>query len=276
MIFLPNQPATDQVGIDGLGLIASGSIVLVAVALSVWQQLGLGRSLILAAARAGVQLLAVGFILKYTLDPETPLLVAFVWIVVMLVFAGWTANRRAPEVPAMALLSALSLSSAAVIALGLLFGLGVFDFTARTIIPLGGMVVGNSISATVLVSRRILDSFEEKRPEIEARLALGHTNEAASAPYLRAALQTALLPQIETTKAVGIVFLPGAMVGLILGGADPQTAVAVQVTVMYMVLGSVAISTTALGLGLRRRLFTADGRLISLTADSPDTTGSRL
>jgi putative ABC transport system permease protein len=266
----PDQALADPVGIDGLGLVASGSIVLVAVLLSVWQQLGLGRSLTLAAARAGVQLLAVGFILKYTLDPDTPLLVAFVWIGVMVAFAGWTAKRRAPEVPAMALLSALSLSSAAVIALGLLFGLGVFDFNARTIIPLGGMVVGNSISATVLVARRILDSFEEKRPQIEARLALGQTNEAASAPYLRSALQTALLPQIETTKAVGIVFLPGAMVGLILGGADPQTAVAVQVTVMYMVLGSVAISTTVLGLGLRRRLFSTDGRLISLASEGVD------
>lgn len=252
-------------GIDGVGLAASISIVFVAVALSAWQQLELGRTLVIAALRAGVQLLAVGFVLTFMLDPDTPLTAAFAWLVVMLAFAGWTAQHRAPEVPRMGLLAAMSLSTAAIVALGLLFGLGVFDLDARTLIPLGGMVVGNSISATILVARRILDSFEDKRPQIEARLALGHTAEKASSPYLRAALRTALIPQVETTKAVGIVFLPGAMVGLILGGTDPQAAVSVQVTVMYMVLGSVSISTTVLGLGLRRQLFDADGRLLRLT-----------
>lgn len=251
-------------GIDALGLLASLSVVLVAVALSAWQQLGLGRTLLWAALRAGVQLLSVGFVLTVLLDPETPLFVAFVWMFVMLAFAGWTSQRRAPEVPAMGLLAALSLSCAAVVALGLLFGLGVFDLDARTLIPLGGMVIGNSISATVLVARRILDGFEQKRPQIEARLALGQSGDDATRPYLREALRTALIPQIETTKAVGIVFLPGAMVGLILSGTDPQAAVSVQVTVMYMVLGSVAVSTTVLALGLRRKLLTSDDRLVRL------------
>ena len=248
-------------GVSLVGLLASASIVIVAIGLSGWQQLGLGRTLVWAATRAAVQLLAVGFVLSFMLDPQTPLAVAFVWILVMLAFAGWTAQSRAPEVPNMALLATLSLSSAAVVALGLLFGLGIFSLNPRTLIPLGGMVVGNSISSTVLLARRILDSFEDKRPQIEARLALGHTGNEASNPYLRDAMRTALIPQVETTKAVGIVFLPGAMVGLILGGTDPQTAVAVQVTVMYMVLGSVSISTTVLGLGLRRSLFTNDVRL---------------
>lgn len=252
-------------GLDTLGLAASASIVLIAVAISAWQQLGLGTTLLWASVRAGVQLVAVGFVLKFMLDPDTPLLAAFAWLVVMLVFAGWTSSRRAPEVPALGILSAVSLSGAAVVALGLLFGLGIYELEARTLIPLGGMVVGNSISATVLVARRILDSFEEKRPQIEARLALGHSTRDASQAYLRAALRTALVPQVETTKAVGIVFLPGAMVGLILGGTDPQTAVAVQVTVMYMILGSVSVSTTILALGLRRKLFSADGRLLRLS-----------
>ncbi len=248
-------------GISVVGLAASATIVCVAVAISAWQQLGLGRTLIWAASRAAFQLLSVGFVLSFLLDPKTPLVVAFAWIVVMLAFAGWTARSRAPEVPNMAFLATLSLSSAAVIALGLLFGLGVFSLNPRTLIPLGGMVVGNSISATVLLARRIIDSFEEQRSQIEARLALGHTRNQASNPCLRSALRTALIPQVETTKAVGIIFLPGAMVGLILGGTDPQIAVAVQVTVMYMVLGSVSISTTVLGLGLRRLLFTNDLRL---------------
>ena len=126
------------------------------------------------------------------------------------------------------------------------------------------MVVGNSLASTVLVGRRIIAELDEKRDEVEARLALGLTSTEAGRPYLRAAVRTALIPQIETTKAVGIVFLPGAMVGLILAGADPIAAVRVQLAVMYLILGSVATTTSVIALGLSRRMFTADHRLVRL------------
>jgi putative ABC transport system permease protein len=79
---------------------------------------------------------------------------------------------------------------------------------------------------------------------------------------VRDAVRTALIPQIETTKAVGIVFLPGAMVGLILAGAEPAAAVKVQIAVMYLVLGSVATTTAVVALGVRARAFSEDHRLV--------------
>ena len=82
---------------------------------------------------------------------------------------------------------------------------------------------------------------------------------------MRGALRAALVPQIETTKAVGIVFLPGAMTGLILAGVAPLDAVLVQVVVMYLVLGATATSTAVVAEGLTRRLFTADHRMVRLT-----------
>lgn len=244
-----------------LGLAGSAVLVAVAVGISGWQRLGLERDLAWAALRAGAQLLLVGFALRLVLDPDTPLAVAGLWLVVMLAFATWTAHNRAPEVPGMAALAATAFIAATVISLGSLFGLGVYELNARTLVPLGGMVIGNSISATVLVARRIIDEFTDKRAEIEARLALGQDPADAARPYLRRAIRTALIPQIETTKAVGIVFLPGAMVGLILAGTDPTDAVLVQAAVMYMILGSVATTTTVIALGLGSRLFTDDARL---------------
>lgn len=250
-----------------LGMAASGLLVVVAIVLSVWQRLGLERDLVWASLRSAGQLLAVGALLAVLLDPETPLALAFAWLVLMLAFAMWTAGRRAPEVPGIFLLAGASFASASVVSLGLLFGLGVYDLNARTLIPLGGMVIGNSISATVLVARRVIDEFIDKRDEIESRLALGQSGSEAARPYLRSAIRTALIPQIETTKAVGIVFLPGAMVGLILGGADPLDAVKVQAAVMYMILGSVATTTTVIALGLGRRLITPDLRVLRLSRE---------
>ena len=77
---------------------------------------------------------------------------------------------------------------------------------------------------------------------------------------MRAALRAALTPQIETTKATGLVFLPGAMTGLILAGTAPLQAVLVQAVVMFLVLAATATTTVVIALGLIRRLFTPDPR----------------
>jgi putative ABC transport system permease protein len=123
-------------------------------------------------------------------------------------------------------------------------------------------MIGNSMAATVLVARRLVEELRDKRDEIEARLALGQPAEEAARPYVRNALRTALTPQIETTKVVGLIALPGSMTGLILAGVDPFNAVRVQAAVMYLILGSVAATTTVVGLGVRRQLFTRDHRLV--------------
>ena len=148
--------------------------------------------------------------------------------------------------------------------LGVLFGLHVFPLTGRTLVPIAGMMVGNSMTATVLAGRRLTDELRDKRDEVEARLALGQASRQAATPYVRAALRAALTPQIETTKATGLVFLPGAMTGLILAGAAPMQAVLVQAVVMFLVLAATATTTVVIALGLIRRLFTPDHRLVHL------------
>ena len=130
--------------------------------------------------------------------------------------------------------------------------------------PLAGMVVGNSLTATVVAARRVVGELSDKRAEVEARLALGQSSHEASRPYVREAVRTAMIAQIESTKAVGLVFLPGAMTGLILAGEKPVQAVLVQAAVMFLILGSVATTATAMAIGLARRLFTSDHRLVRL------------
>jgi putative ABC transport system permease protein len=252
----------NQTDIGFAGLAASSILVVATIAISAWQRLGLERSVLWAAARAGVQLLLVGAALQLVLEPDASLLWSWLWVAVMIGFASWTTRRRAPEIPGGLWLSAMAFTAAAIVALSVLFGFGVFPLTSRTLVPLAGMVIGNSLTATVLVGRRIMAELRDKRDEVEARLALGQPAPNASRPYLRAALRDALVPQIESTKAVGIVFLPGAMVGLLLAGVDPLDAVKVQAAVMYLVLGSVATTTTVVAIGLSRRLFTHDHRLV--------------
>lgn len=248
-----------QVGITGLA--TSLALVAVAAVLSLWQRVGLERQILWASARALVQLLLVGAGLSLVIAPGAALVWSWLWVLAMIGYAGDVARRRAPEVPRIMPLVVTAFGTAAVITFGVLFGLRVFPLQARTLVPIGGMMVGNSMTATVLAARRLVEDLRDKRDEVEARLALGQPARTAAAPYVRAALRSALSPQIETTKATGLVFLPGAMTGLILAGVPPIQAVLVQAVVMFLVLASVATTTVVVALGLVRRLFTPDHRL---------------
>ncbi len=247
------------------GVAASLVLVAVAVVLSWREGLGLERTLVWSAARALVQLLLVGAALALVIDPDRPLFLSWIWVVVMLGFAADVARRRSPEVPGMATLALLAFAATGAVAIGVLFGLGILPLEGRTLVPMAGLAIGNAMSATVLAARRITEEIRDKRLEVEARLALGQSSRQAARPYVRSALRAALIPQIETTKAVGIVFLPGAMTGLILAGVEPVDAVLVQVVVMYLVLGSAATATAVVAIGLVRRLFTPDHRLLPLS-----------
>ncbi|MGD1241211.1 ABC transporter permease [Mycobacterium seoulense] len=249
-----------------VGLAASLLLVALAAAVSIWQRLGLHGQLVWAAARALAQLLLVGGALTLLFAPGRSLWWSWAWVAAMVAYAGDVARRRAPEVPRLGLLTIAAFAAAAVITLGVIFGLRVFPLQARTLVPVAGMMIGNSMTATVLVARRLVDELRDKRDEVEARLALGQPSRRAASPYLRTALRSAISPQIETTKATGLVFLPGAMTGLILAGVHPVQAVLVQAVVMFLILGSVAATTVVVALGLGRLAFTRDHRLLPLGA----------
>lgn len=247
-----------------LGLLASLLLVVVAIAISFTQRLGLERDIVWATIRSLIQLLFVGAVLAFVIDPNQPIALSWAWVAAMVAFAGVVIKRRAPEIPAMLPLGMAAIGTAAAVTLLVIFGIGVFPLEGRTLVPLAGMMIGNSMNATVLAARRVVDEFKDHRGEIEARLALGQPSTEAIRGNLRSSLRTALTPQIETTKAVGLVFLPGAMTGLILAGVDPVEAVRVQAAIMYLILGSVATTATVMTLGVGRRLFTPDQRLIPL------------
>lgn len=243
------------------GLAASLVLVAVVVAVSRWRRLDLGRAIVVACALALVQLLLVGVGLGLVVGDRRPLWPSWIWVVAMLVYAAWITSRRAPEVSGLFGLALVALAAALAVSLAVVFGLGVFHLTSRTLVPTAGLIVGNALTSTVVVVRRAVEDLRDKRPEVEARLALGLAAEEAARPHMRSALRTALSPQIERTRAVGVVALPGAMTGLLLAGVDPIVAVAVQAVVMYLVLGSAAVVGAVLALGLVPRLFTPDHRL---------------
>ena len=126
------------------------------------------------------------------------------------------------------------------------------------------MVIGNSMKAAVVGASRVAESLADQRPEVEAGLALGMTPRRASQRIVRSALRTAISPQVEQTAGLGVVFLPGAMTGLILAGVSPADAVRTQLALMYVILAGVVIAATVTGLGTLARLTTPDQTILRL------------
>ena len=238
----------------GSALLTLG-LVAVAVALSLYERLDLERDIGVAVVRSFVQLAAIGYVINFVFGLESIGAVALL-LAGMVLFAAWTSARRAENVPRAFLMAAVAVGVAAVATLGLLLTLRIVPPTARYLIPLGGMVIGNAMNAASLTIMRIRDDVAEQKLKVEAALALGATSRQAVAPILRTALQNALIPLIDATKTTGIIFLPGAMVGMIIAGADPLEAVRLQIVVLYMLLGSVSIAAILVGTLSYRSFFT--------------------
>jgi putative ABC transport system permease protein len=236
--------------------------VAIAVAITVQQRLGLARSIVESVVRSLAQMAVVGFALVPIVKPSTPLAWSWAWVVGIVVFAAVTTARRAPHVAGLFPVALAANGLVAAVGLSIVFGLGVFDLDGRTLVPVTGMIVGNSLKSAVLAATRVCEVVADQRAEIEAGLALGLTVPVASRRLVRAALRTAISPQVEQTAALGIVVLPGAMTGLILAGTDPLVAVRAQLALMYVILAGVVIAATAMGLGTLGRLSTHDHRLV--------------
>jgi putative ABC transport system permease protein len=260
--------STGEVGVAGLAL--SMVLVVASLALSRRQHLRLERDLVVAVARSVIQLLIVGVALKLVVDPGAWLGWSWLWVVGIVVFAAATVARRAPELPGVFGIALAANAASAGVGMAVTFGLGIFEVSGRTIVPVAGMLVGNAMKSGVVAGRRLVDATAQQRAEIEARLALGLPADAAARPIVRATLRTAISPQIENTKALGFVFLPGAMTGLILAGVDPVQAVLTQGALMYLILGGVVVTTAVTTLLAQRRLFTADHRLVPLARSTAD------
>jgi putative ABC transport system permease protein len=243
--------ATSSIHVSLAQVAASLALVALAAAISFWWKADLERDIGVAAIRSLIQLTAIGYALELIFDADTIWLV-LVLLAVMVLFGALTARSRAKKVPTPfgPLLLALALAGAGT--LGLVVALGIFDPTPRYLVPVGGMVIGNAMTAAAVALNRLGDEMADSRDRIEATLALGATAREAAMPTVRRALRSGMIALVDSTKTTGLIFFPGTMVGMLLAGADPTDAVRLQLILLYALLGSVAIAAlVATGLAYR-------------------------
>jgi putative ABC transport system permease protein len=232
--------------------------VVVVLALSVALRLGQTRIISIATARAVVQLLAVGMIIGWVFRQST-----WYWILgllaVMLTIASLTAARRfGGGTLRGAWVMSLVLGGVTGTAL-LYFGkvvVGLDRWDPRYLIPLGGMMLGNAMTAAMLAVERVTYDLSRDRADVEAYLALGASPAQAAHPAMRRAVAAALTPTLNAMMVMGVVKLPGMMTGQILGGSDPFQAAVYQLLILTGILFGDSLAATFSALLWYRRLFT--------------------
>ena len=235
-------------------------LIVVAGLVSRWQRADLEKDLLISTVRGFIQLVAIGYVLEIVFDQDNPLWTALI-LGVMILIAARTSGQRGQKVPGAGWIALVSITFGAMSTLLVLVAAGVFDFTPENIIPIGGMIVGNAMTICSQVMNRMADDLQDQRAQIEARLALGASSREASLLQFRRALRGGMIPQIDTTKTVGLIKLPGAMTGMILAGASPLKAVQLQLIVMYMLVGATTFTGLSTAYLVYRVSFTAAHQL---------------
>jgi putative ABC transport system permease protein len=206
----------------------------------------LERDIFWGTVRTFAQLFLIGYVLKYLFDINNAYLILLVFTG-MIAFAAYTIKGRIKEksIPYFMPTFLSMFASYMVVTIMVTAFIVQVDpwYKPQYFIPLGGMVIGNSMTAIAITLERIFTDIRKRRDEIELYLCLGANHQEATAHVLREAIKAGMIPSVNSMMAVGIVFLPGMMTGQILAGADPIVSIKYQIMVMLMLVGSTAIGS---------------------------------
>ena len=229
-------------------------LIVLVIVLSVWQKLHLEKDIVVGSVRAFIQLIAIGYVLEFIFDLNKIYYTLLV-ILVMSVVGAQTSYSRSKKLPGGFIIALVSIFAGGVITLGFLIATKVIETSPKYLIPLAGIVIGNSVKAGSLSFERARAEINNNKERIEVLLSLGSEAKTAFHSFLVVSVKSALIPTIDTLKIVGLIQLPGAMTGMILAGASPVEAVKIQIIIVYMLTCSSAITAVMIVILTMRKFF---------------------
>ncbi|HLN77241.1 MAG TPA: ABC transporter permease [Nocardioidaceae bacterium] len=219
------------------------ALVAVAVTASYLGQLGVERQHLTAAARAVVQLAVVSLVITAALGS---IWWSLAFALLMFAVATWTSSGRINVPRGQIPWVGLAIAAGAVPVLVLILGSGLVPFNGPGLIPTAGIVIGGAMTAATLTGRRAWDEITGGFGSYEAGLALGLQSHDAAFEVIQPSAKEALTPGLDQTRTVGLVTLPGAFVGVLLGGGTPLEAGSAQIMVLIGLMAAQAITAAVL------------------------------
>lgn len=247
-----------------LQLVWALGLMAIAIALSAWQRLELEWSLALATGRTVLQLLVIGYVLAAVFAFKNPFLVLGLLAIMLAAATIVARNRISQKVPNLFAIvgAAMLFSTLLTLVYTMLFVIQPPTwYEPQFLIPLAGIVLGNSMNGAALTGERLVSTLNSSQLEIETHLSLGATPEQAVSRYRRESIRTGLIPTINTMMVVGLVTLPGIMTGQLLSGVDPLVATSYQIVIMFMLAFTTLVTTLLVTAGICRQYFNKAGQL---------------
>ncbi|PKE28021.1 iron export ABC transporter permease subunit FetB [Rahnella sp. AA] len=238
-------------------------LVVVALLVSKKEKLGLEKDIIWSVARAIVQLVIVGYVLKYIFDINNSLLTVLM-VLFICVNAALNAKKRSRNIDNGFVISFIAITVGTALTLMILILSGSIEFLPMQVIPISGMIAGNAMVAVGLCYSNLNQRFIDNQQKILEMLSLGAPTKIASGRIIRDSIRAAMIPTVDAAKTVGIVSLPGMMSGLIFAGIDPVKAIKYQIMVTFMLLATASLSTIIAGYLAYKRFYNDRAQLRDL------------
>src|SRR5690625_288563 len=240
--------------------------VLIPLFLSKTFNLCLERDTVIATVRSIIQLLVVGYLLQYVFDADN-MIYMILMIGLMIGAATQNARKRGVTIKGVTWKLVLTFVFVELLTQGILLGLKITPATPQYIIPINGMVVGNSMVLSIIFLKRFTAEVETHQNETELILSLGGTPKQAIHRQLINSIKASTIPTIESQKTIGLVQLPGMMSGQIIAGANPVQAVQFQLIVLFLLLTTAVITSILLGFLSYPTLFNQRMQMLKFTAE---------
>lgn len=239
---------------------AAAIIAMLAMVLARRRGVNMLVELPLAQLRGIAQIVAVGAILTFLL--RGPQWTSILVLTAMMLAAATIVRSRAKQIPRAFTLALVSIFIGAGSVLALMIVLGVIPLKVTMLVPVGSMVIANTMNMQSVFLDRFRAEIHSHMGEVESALALGATPDVAAMPYLRAAYKASLIPSIDNVRSLGIVWIPGIMAGMVLSGASPLYAALYQFVVITTIFSAASVTCLSASYLVTRRVFTANQQLL--------------
>lgn len=235
----------DIINLSNLQLSLTYLLVVVVMVISSLMYVNRKKEILIATIRMTIQLFIAGSVLVFIFDTDSfifplamYLLMEFFAIYNVLGSVKEAKNKNFKKIVALSIFSGTSICL-------LFFLIAVVQvkpfYNPQYLIPLGGMIIGNSMTGVNLALKTMIDGMKNQRERIEASLMLGASKRAAMDEIIQESFDTAFLPTLNSMKNMGIISLPGMMTGQILSGISPMVAIKYQIAIMIAIMASVSI-----------------------------------
>ena len=202
------------------------------------------KLLVVASFRMTVQLALAGLVLTYIFQHPHPMFTVL-YLLLMIGFAIFTAlsrnkgiNKRFKVIVG----ASLAATGLCIVCFFIMAVVGVNLFNPQYTIPISGMIIGNAMTGVSLGLRVFNENIKVQQGRIDSLLNIGVTPQKILIPFVNQALETALLPTLNSMVGMGIISLPGMMTGQILSGTLPTTAILYQIAIIIAICAVTCLS----------------------------------